>query len=106
MTGMTGYDPDDGVFVWSCEYVLESSFQTPRLTSESTDPVISVISTTRSKRAYFLLQACGMREAPEIFCYWNEKKRLVTSKPLQQAMMLIFAGIASGRASLDILRPI
>ena len=28
------------------------------------------------------------------------------SEPLQQAMMLIFAGIASGRASLDMLRPI
>ena len=28
------------------------------------------------------------------------------SEPLQQAMMLIFAGIASGRASLDLLRPI
>ena len=26
ITGMTGYDPDDGAFIWSYEYVLESSF--------------------------------------------------------------------------------
>jgi hypothetical protein len=28
ITGMTGYDPDDGVFIWSYEYVLESLLDT------------------------------------------------------------------------------
>lgn len=28
ITGMTGYDPDDGVFIWSYEYVLDSLLDT------------------------------------------------------------------------------
>ena len=85
ITGMTGYDPNDGVFVWSYEYALEFSMEVPSIDKSflgSIDPEISVISTMLSKRVCLSLQACGIRAVPRTLCCSNWRECLTVSKPV------------------------